>query len=100
MNGSDESLDGAFGRTDFAFHASGGIERHADADREIVGLREVGDGLGLTVLLNDEVVFGQSFDIPAFLVCHRCDDIDESYVDLQLRIQDRTQQTRSGQSDS
>jgi hypothetical protein len=71
---------GAFLIEDAAL-AEAGINEEAEGEREVGLLGEVGDGLGLAVLFESEVVFGEIADEVAVFVADGGEEIDGGDVD-------------------
>ena len=61
--------------------AEAGVGKQAEGKREVGLLGKVGDGLGLAVLLEGEVVFGEVADDAAVLVADSGEEIDGRDVD-------------------
>src|SRR5262245_9912933 len=99
MDTSDEPFDSGGRRSNFALHASTGIEHNTHADGQIIGLAEVSNLLGLTAFYDDQIILCQVGHIVSGLIRHRGDDIDQGYVDLQLSGYDRGGEDRANQKD-
>jgi len=56
--------------------AEAGVDEEAEGERELGVFGEIGDGLGLGVLLEGEVVFGEVADEVAMLVADGSEEID------------------------
>jgi len=61
--------------------AETGVDEEAEGEREIGLFGEIGDGLGLVVLGEIEVVFGEGVDDAAVLVANGGEKIDGADVD-------------------
>ena len=66
--------------------AKAGVDEEAEGEREIGFLGEIGDGLGLGVLLEGEVVFGKIADKVAVFVSDGGDEIDGGDVESDGRL--------------
>src|SRR5262249_18610963 len=89
VNGPDKALYCSRGGSDLPLHAPAGIQHNAQADRQVVGLAEVADGLNLAVLFDDKVILCQVRNIVSGLVCNSGNDIDECDINFQLCSDDR-----------
>jgi hypothetical protein len=55
INCSYEAIDRRTCGRDFTFHAATGVPDHAQADRRVIGIAEVGDRQNLPVLVDREI---------------------------------------------
>jgi hypothetical protein len=76
----ERAAGGAFLIEDAAL-AEAGVDEQTEGEREVGFLGEVGDGLGLAVLLEGEVVFGEVADDVAMFVADSGEEIDGGNVD-------------------
>jgi hypothetical protein len=61
--------------------AETGVDEKAEGEREVGFFGEIGDGLGLGVLVEGEIVFGEVADEAAVFVANGGEEVDGGYVE-------------------
>jgi hypothetical protein len=85
LRSSYKPINGVDGRPDFSFHAATCVQDDSNADGDIVVSAKMGNVLGLTIFVDDEIVSGEVADVPAGVVGYSCDDVHETHVHANLR---------------